>query len=139
MPTIRDDIYPVVDAIRDEVVDEVAGLRLHDVVVVTRTWSGGERGRGTPTEEPLALTPRPRVRDPNPRERMAEAGRFEDGDRVVDKISVAYTRAQLDGGQIGSAAEVFWTISGVPYRVVQVTEKFLQWEVQLRVMRTRPG
>lgn len=136
--SIRDDLIPLVDEVRSEIVDEVAGLRLSTVVVRTRTWSGGELGRGTPTDVDLELEPKPRVRDPEPRQRSAAPGKFEDGDRVVDKVSATYTSDELDGGELAAGAELFWLIDGEPYRVVSVDEKYLGWEAHLRRMRTRP-
>lgn len=133
--SLRDDLIPLVDEVRGDIVDGVAGLRLHTVVVRTRTWSGGERGRGTATDVDVTLDPKPKVLDPSPRWRAAEPGRFEDGDRVVDKVSATYTRAQLDGGTLASNAEVLWLIDGDPYRVVSVDEHYLAWRVQLRRMR----
>jgi hypothetical protein len=137
---IREDVYPIVDAIRQEVVDEVAELRIHTVQVRTRTWSGAEKGRGTASDSTIDIEPKPRVRDPSPRERLKEPGRFQDGDRLVDQVSVAYGQEDLDGvGAIDPATEeLFWLIDGDPYRVVRVTEKYLAWEVQLRAMRQRP-
>lgn len=135
--TLRDDLVPLLDEVRGDIVDELAGLRRYDVAVVTRTWSGGVVGRGTVTETSLPIVPRPRVRDPSPRARIAEAGRFEEGDRQVDKISVTFTRAQLDGLPLAAGVELLWTIDGAPYRVVGVTEKYLTWEVQLRAVRAR--
>lgn len=137
--SIRDDLIPLVDEVRAEIVDEVAGLRLSTVVVRTRTWSGAELGRGMATDADLELAPRPRVRDPDPRWRSAAAGKFEDGDRVVDKVSATYTQDELDGGGLAAGAEVFWLVDDEPYRVIGVDEKYLGWEVHLRRMRSRPS
>ena len=136
--SIRNDLIPLIDDVRDEVVDGIAGLRRCDVAVVTRTWSGASRGLGTATNTSIAIEPRPRVRDPSPQRVIAEAGRFEQGDRLVDKISASYAQVDLDGGTLGATVELYWTIDDAPYRVVRVTERYLSWEVQLRPMRGRP-
>ncbi|MCA9489134.1 MAG: hypothetical protein KC621_04410 [Myxococcales bacterium] len=82
----------------------------------------------------MTLDPVPKVFDPSSRWRAAEPGRFEEGHRIVDRVSLTYTRAELDGGTIGATAELFWLIDGAPYRVVGVAERYLAWRVHLRQM-----
>lgn len=133
--TLRDDLIPVVDDAR-RMIDVDLGLRLHTVVLRRITWSGGAPGLGTPSHADLELEPKPKVRDPAPRERVAEPGRFEEGDRVVEKISATYTEEQLNGGTLADEEEFMWLINGEPYRVVgKPLEKLLGWSVQLRRMR----
>lgn len=132
--SLRDDLVPVVDDVR-EMIDDL-GLRLHTVQTRRITWSGGAPGLGDATVTDVALSPAPKVRNPSPRERVAEPGRFEEGDRLVEKISATYTEADLDGGAIADAEEFYWLIDGDPYRVVgKPLERFLGWTVQLRRMR----
>lgn len=132
----RDDMIAIADAGRDIAVD--LGLRLHTVIVRTRTWDGDEVGRGTATDVDLVLEPAPKVRAPTPKEVATSGGIIEEGDRMVDRISATYTRAQLDGRPIAAATEVFWLIDGDPYRLVQEPrEGFLGWSVTLRRMRNR--
>lgn len=165
MPTLREDLIPVVDSIRREIVDQAAGLRLEAVVVRRRTWSGGQPGLGTATDEDVVLDPVPKVRPPEPRLRSREPGKFEDGDLVVDKVSLTHTRDVLDGGTLPIGTELYWLIgkqvrpedgwldgsawadseylgpelgvAGEPYRVVSLDEGFLGWTVHLRRMRRR--
>lgn len=166
MPTLREDLIPVVDSIRREIVDQAAGLRLHAVAVRRRTWSGGEAGLGTATDEDLILDPVPKVLPPEPKVKAAEPGKYEDGDRIVSKVSLEYTRDQLDGGAMGAGTELFWLIGRQTrpedgwldgsawldgehlgpeghgteaYRVLSVEEGFLGWTVHLRRMRRRPA
>lgn len=113
------------------------GLRLFSVVVRKRTWSGGTPGRGTATNTDLTLEPRPRVRPPSSRRLIAEPGRFEDGDRMVDRISATYTAEQL--GQIPTGGELLYLIDGEAYRLVGAPlEQTLGWSVQLRRTASRP-
>lgn len=135
---IRDDLIPILDDIRRDVIDTAVGLRLDDVTVRRRAWSGQRPGQGVPTDTDLELDPRPKVRDPSPRARYAEPGRFEEGDQVVDKISLTYTQAQLDGGTLAANEELYWLVDGQAFRVISVEERFLAWRVHLRKMRERP-
>ncbi len=64
--TLRDDLLPVLDDLRQIPVD--LGLRLNRVFRVVRTWSGGAVGLGDGVHPDYAdaeveLTPRPRVRE----------------------------------------------------------------------------
>lgn len=136
--SIRDDLIPLVDELREDVIDGVAGLRIHTVVVRSRSWSGGAPGSGTATDTDVTLAPVPKVHEPEPRLRLAAPGKYEDGDRVVDRISLTYTRAQLDGGAVGADSELLWLVDGEPYRVISVEERYLEWRVHLRRMRARP-
>lgn len=137
MPTLRDDLIPLIDDIREEVVDGIAGLRLRTVATRTRTWSGTARGLGAPTDVDHTLSPVPKVMG-EPRARSGEGGRVDDGELTASKVSLAYARADLDGGTMAATVEFFWLIDGEPYRVVSVEERFLAWEVRLRTMRGRP-
>lgn len=135
---LRDDLIGVVDEVRGDVIDTEAGLRLFAVKTRTRTWSGGEVGRGTAIDVETPLTPKPRVRAPAPHHVLAAPGRYEDGDRIVDRISATYTEAELDGGTLTTAKEFYWLIDSEPYRVIGKPEKrYLEWRVQLRRMLGR--
>ena len=136
MPTLRDDLIPIVDELRREVVDGIAGLRISTVSIRRRSWSGGRLGTGTPTDADLVLDPVPRVGSPTPHDRSSEAGKYEEGDLVADRISLTYTEDQLSGG-LSASQELFWLIDGEAYRVISVEERYLQWRVQLGRMRNR--
>lgn len=130
---MRDDLQPVVDDAR-QLVDDL-GLRAFTVVVRTVTWSGGRPGSGTASNSDLTLSPKPRVRPPSPRYTFLEPGRFEDGDRVVDRISRDYTEAQLDGGAMAAGVELVWLIDGEAYRLVgKPDQRNFEWRAQLRRM-----
>jgi len=132
----RDDMVAIADAGRG--IAEDLGLRLKTVVVRTRTWDGGEVGRGSASDSDLTLDPVPKARPPSPRELATPGGVYEDGDRVVDKISATYTEAQLSGRPIAADTEVYWLVDGDPYRLVrEPPEGFLGWKVHLRRMRNR--
>lgn len=132
--SLRDDLIPLIDDVRDEVVDGVAGLRLHTVATRLRTWSGASRGLGVATDVDTPIAPKPKVID-EPNLRVSEGGRYEDSDRVVEKISATYTEAQLTGSAATALQEFFWLIDGQPYRLVSIEEKYLGWRIVVR--RTR--
>lgn len=64
--SFRDDFMPTVEVIR-RIPDDGFGVHTFQVVVKTRTWSGGPHGPqkklGTPTDATLTLYPRPHVRE----------------------------------------------------------------------------
>lgn len=125
---LRDDLQPCVDDAR-ALVDEL-GLRPFSVVIRTRTWPG-EPGLGVPVDADLVLDPVPRVRPPAPRHVFAAPGQYEDGDRIVDRISRSYGESDLDH----SSAERIWLIGGEQYRLVgKPLKRNFEWRVQLRRM-----
>jgi hypothetical protein len=135
--TLRDDLQPTVDHARALVQD--LGLRPHAVVIRTRTWSGGAPGAtgASAVDVDVEISPRPRVRPPAPRLTFAEPGRYEEEDRVVDRISRTYSEAQL-GPDTVAGVERFWLIDGERYRVVGKPElRSFEWRVQLRRMGAR--
>ncbi len=75
--SLRDDLIPIVDEIRADIVDTEVGLRLHGVSRVARTWTGTQRGAGSPSDATTVLAPVPRVRPPHPRLVAAAPGKYE--------------------------------------------------------------
>lgn len=136
--SIRDDLIPILDDIRRDVIDEAIGLRLDTVVVRRRVWSGPRRGVGSAVDTDTELDPRPKVHDPSPRARYAEPGRYDEGDQICDKISLTYTQAQLDGRPLAANEELYWLVNGTAFSVISVEEGYLGWRVHLRKMRERP-
>jgi hypothetical protein len=133
---LRDDLIPIVDTIREQVIDVAVGLRLHTVETRLRVWSGGELGRGAATNTDTTLDPKPKVNLITPRLVQASGGKYLDGDRVVEKISATYTEAQLDGGTVATGREFYWLIDDEPYEVVGKPRKgFLGWSIVLRPRR----
>lgn len=132
----RDDMVAIADEGRQIATD--LGLRFHTVVIRTRTWSGGEPGLGTASDVDVTPDPPPKVRAPTPREITASPGVYEDGDRIVDRLSATLTEVQLSGRPVAAGAELYWLIDGDAYRLVQKPEEqFLGWRVHLRRMNKR--
>lgn len=133
---LRDSLIPLVDTIREQVIDGAVGLRLHTVKTRLRVWSGGELGRGTATNTDTTLDPKPKVAVVTPRLVQASGGKYLDGDRTVSKISATYTESQLDGGAVAAGREFYWLIDDEPYEVVGKPQRgFLGWTVVLRPRR----
>ena len=134
----RDCMIDLVDDCRT-MVDEEFCLRLYAVSTVLRVWAGGELGRGSYVDTETVFDPRPRVREPSPYLLRSEAGTYETGDRIVDKLSGSFTLAQLTGGKLAVGSEFFWRIDGEKYAVSGEPEKkYVDYRVKLKRMnRTR--
>lgn len=131
--SLRDDLITVVDSTRLNVVDAVAGLRIHTVFIRMTIWDSGTVGRGNKVDYDHELEPVPKVMDPSPRMTFAQPGVFEEGDRVVSKISATYDKADLFDASIAAGSEQFWLIDGEEYKTVgEPQEGYLGWKVQLR-------
>lgn len=84
-PTLRDDILPVVDEMR-QIPDDL-GLRRYSLTMRMRRWSGGKPGLGSPTDTDLEILPRPKVRVMTTKEIAQSAGTYRMGDFKVEKIT----------------------------------------------------
>jgi hypothetical protein len=131
VPTLRDDLEPVVDELRGLAND--LGFRPYTVTVRTRTWSGGAVGRGSATVSDRVLSPVPKVQDVPARLVVGPGGKYETGDRIVRKVSRSYTLSQLGASALNAGVEVEWLIDSDRYRLVSEPEKrSLEWVVHLR-------
>lgn len=135
MTTLRDELQDVVDEARG-MVDEL-GFRPFAVTVRTRTWSGGELGRGTSTDVDVLLDPAPKVEGLSGRYAFATPGRFADGDLMVTRISRSYDEADLGGGPPAAGVEVTWQVDDgdnvEEYVLAEPPEKRpLEWRCHLR-------
>jgi hypothetical protein len=113
---LRDDLLPVVDAGRE--LAEDLGLRQRVVKTRLRVWSGGVVGRGTATDTDTTISPAPKVREPPARFVHETAGRFQEGDLQITKISASIDDDDLTGGTLAAGREWFILVDGEPYRVV---------------------
>jgi hypothetical protein len=111
VPTLIDDLLTgdVFDDGRQ--IAEDLGLRPFAVTVQTETWSGGKVDLGTRTVATTTIAPRPRVRPARMQHLALAGGAIENGDRVVDRISLDYTRDQLEGRPWSEARLVRWLVS----------------------------
>lgn len=90
---LADALVGVVDDIRREV-HGALGTRPWRVEIVTRRWSGSERGVGNATTTVLELDPPPKVERVT-RDRMGPAGREASGNVVLTGVSLAYAQEEL--------------------------------------------
>lgn len=95
--TLAGRLVPVVDKIRN--LNVRLGVRPYRVFLVHAIWTGGKRGIGQrEIHSRLELLPVPRVRDVSSVSRNLRAtGTTEEGDIVIDRISVKYTEDDLVG------------------------------------------
>jgi hypothetical protein len=108
-PTVLvDSLVPLVDDLRSSL-HPVLGTRPHTVEVVTRTWSGDRLGEGASNDVAVELSPPPRVRT-NVRGELRPAGLEEEGDIVIDEISLTYTEAEL-APAVSSPSEFFYRVT----------------------------
>lgn len=123
--TLAADLIPVVDSARTLI--QALGFRVRSVVVRTTTRAGaGIAAVATETHSDLTLTPRPRVRRMLQNESRA-AGLYEAGDLVVDRISLTYTRSQLE-----PSGNVVWLIDGEPCKLIGLEQRALEWMAIVR-------
>lgn len=93
--TLRDDLLPVVDSLRD--LPNQFGLRRYTVTLRSRTWPGGAPGLGTPVSVDTVITPPPKVRSLSPKEIADSGGAYLDGDFMVEKITPSYVSPTTGG------------------------------------------
>ena len=130
---LRDDMVSLIDGIRSEVITDELELRVYLVQTRRRVFPGGEVGRGTPVDTIVTLDPQPKVLPMSPRLVAQSAGKYEDGDRMVRRISAASAEASLTGGTLGDNEEWCWLIDGAEYRVVgDIDKRFLEQRLLLR-------
>lgn len=113
--TLAQKLIPVADNIRN--LHTRFGLRSYKVAIVRVSWSGGERGRGTPhVKDVRALLPTPLVQDLTTlTEVLTPIGLDEVGVVSVSEISGEFTDNQLrwlsdDGEPPSPDEEVFYEI-----------------------------
>lgn len=91
---LTDRLIDVVDSIRRKV-HGALGTRQYRVQIVTRRWSGGIIGEGTPTTSILEIDPRPLV-ERNENDRLSPGGREDQGDVTLTEVSLRYSREELE-------------------------------------------
>ncbi len=138
MATLRDDLIPLIDEIRRDVVDFEAGLRIYTVEIRRRQWTGGTIGEGLKGAETIReLDPRPKPMPIPPRLVATSIGVFEEGDRWVWKISATETLTTLGWEGVKTGEQIHYLIDGKAYTLVrEPEERYLEFRVHLRRDRT---
>lgn len=90
---LADRLIGVVDGVRRKI-HEKLGTRPWQVDIVTRIWSGNERGVGHATQTVLTLDPIPKVVR-STHDRMGPAGREAAGSVVISQVSLRYAQSEL--------------------------------------------
>jgi hypothetical protein len=149
---LGDVLVDVVDGIRREV-RAALGTRPHRVAIITRTWSSGRPGIGTPTDTVIELDPPPMVTDLSLRVDLRPAGREEEGDVLLTEVSLRYTEAELHPSTVGATewayritdahgqqlAPRFYTVSKPPaIRRGDHTTDATDWAITLRSVEPLP-
>ena len=133
MPTLRDDLIPLIDEIRRDVVDGEAGLRLYNVQIRRRTWSGAEIGDGTPTDVIRTFDPLPKVMPIPPFLAATAIGTFERGDRWIRKVSATETMTTLGWEGATATEQIHYLIDGDAYTLFREPDKrYLEWRLHVR-------
>jgi len=105
---LADALVDVVDNVRRKI-HGALGTRPWNVAIVTRTWSGSERGVGTPSVRVLELDPAPMV-SKSAKDRMGPAGREAAGTVELTGVSLRYTEEELNP-RVDARTEVAYRIT----------------------------
>lgn len=91
---LGDRLIDVVDGVRRKI-HRALGTRPWEVSIITRRWSGAERGEGIAKTSIMTLDPVPQVVK-NVRDRIGPAGREGAGSIVLTGVSLRYSEQELD-------------------------------------------
>jgi hypothetical protein len=128
---LLDSLLPNIDTVLG--VRDSIGAQLHNVYMITRRWSGGRPGEGLASDSTQQLQPTPQIFEYGHDIRLTEGGAVKQGDIVLKSISKnTYTDKDLSGRTDDKATERFYRIKERLYEVINIKERFVTWEVQLR-------
>lgn len=124
-------LLPAIDSIlgvRDQV-----GAVIQPVSLVTRTWSGLAVGDGTAVDTVVQMLPSPGLKNFSQDIKLREGGAVKSGDIILTSVSKnSYTLVQLDGTSPAQNIEKLYLVGAKLYQVINVMEKYVTWDVQLR-------
>lgn len=118
--------------------NSILGIRdkvaiIHAVFQVTRSWSGDELGEGVAQDDKVRILPTPRLKEYGNDVRIAEGGSIKQGDIILKGISKEnYSEEDLECTTSSSNVERFWLIDDKEYTTINIRERYLTYEVQLR-------
>lgn len=138
MAGIIDSLLPAVDSIlgvRDKV-----GAVIKPVSLVTRTWYDDASYTtlattvgGYARDEVVRMIPSPGLKDFAQDIRLREGGAIQQGDIVLSNVSKhSYAKADLDGSSPSQNVEKLFKVGDDFYQSINVREKYLTWDVQIR-------
>lgn len=116
--SLRTSLLKAADRFRKISGPDFADIRINQLTVRTRTWSGSVVGEGTYTDSDLVLPARYPVRAMTQQDVFGDAGRYELGDIYVNHITpsdgagTGYTKAQLLPDVTTNNVEIIHVITG---------------------------
>lgn len=106
---------------------------IHAVFQVTRTWQGEEVGSGEYTDDTVRIYPTPRLKEYGHDVRISEGGSIKQGDIILKGLSKEnYEETDLECTTLSPNVEKFWLIDDKEYTTINVKERMLTFDVQLR-------
>jgi hypothetical protein len=132
-------LLPAIDSIlgvRDQI-----GAVIKPVYLVTRTWytdvgyttPASQIGEGYAKDVQVQMLPSPGLKNFAQDIRLREGGSVKSGDIILTSVSKnSYTEAQLDGSSALPNVEKLYLVGAKLYQVINVAEKYVTWDVQLR-------
>lgn len=130
--SIVDDVRSMADEILG-VRDEIGAVK-RPVFILTRTWSGSERGEGAATDVSVQVLPSPLVKDFSHDLRVREGGNIKQGDQLIKSISQESYPNETDVNCTVTQKNVerWYYIDGHLYEVISVRRRYVTWDVQVR-------
>lgn len=129
--------------------DSILGLRqqigvvIHAVFILTRTWPYSRVGEGTPDDVVEKISPSPKLKEYTHDIRLVEGGAVRQGDIVIQGLSkYQYPVEDMINAKTPSEnIERFYLIDERLYQIIQVKEKYVTWDIQVRKLsnQTRYG
>ena len=124
-------MLPAIDSILS--IRDQLGAVIRPVSFLTRTWSGTEPGSGTATDSVVQLLPTPKIKEFSQDVRLREGGNIRAGDIILMGISRnKYTYQDLDSVTASKSVEKFFMVGDKIYQIIQVTEKYVTFDVHIR-------
>lgn len=127
---VIDSLLPVIDTILG--VRDSIGAVIQAVYFVTRTWSGTQPGDGTAKDVETRMIPSPGLKNFSHDLRLKEGGAIKQGDIFLTHVSRNFLESQLDGSSPAANIEKFFRVGEYIYQVINVQEKYVTFDVQLR-------
>jgi hypothetical protein len=113
---------------------EQIGADIHKVYLVTRTWTGESVGAGECIETEEKIEPTPAVTNLSTDHRVKEGGSVRVGDLEIRQISKNKypNKEDIDCSSSDPLVEKFYKIGDALFVVINVMEKYITWNVQVR-------
>lgn len=121
------------------VTDDILGLRddlgaiKYPIYILTRTWSGQERGSGEASDTIEQMLPTPYLVDLSHNLNLREGGTLKQGDLLLKMISRnKFKEDDINCSVTNKNIEKFYFIKNLLYEVISVTEHYVYFNVQIR-------